>query len=79
MGKKTGARKGHLGARHEFFTPDEELKFFLGLCSCGCQEIYKHQYFEIPTILVKVLHIILYRGKCSNCGKVCKGKAPRAC
>lgn len=82
-GKKTGARKGHPGARQKFVTPDEELKFFPGPCSCGCQEIenlepcYKHQYFEIPTILVKVLHIILYRGTCSNCGKVCKGKAPR--
>ena len=82
-GKKRGARKGHPGARQKFVTPDEELKFFPGPCSCGCQEIknlepfYKHQYFEIPTILVKVLHIILYRGTCSNCGKVCKGKAPR--
>ena len=71
-GKKTGARKGHPGARQKFVTPDEELKFFPGPCSCGCQEIenlepcYKHQYFEIPTILVKVLHIILYRGTCSN-------------
>ena len=82
-GKNTGARKGHPGARQRFVTPDEELKFFPGPCSCGCQEIenlepcYKHQYFEIPTILVKVLHIILYRGTCSNCGKVCKGEAPR--
>ena len=23
------------------------------------------------------MHIILYRGTCSNCGKVCKGEAPR--
>ena len=81
--KKTGARKGHLGASQKIVTPDEELKFFPGPCSCGCHEIgnlepyYKHQYFEIPTILVKVSHIILYRGRCSNCGKVCKGKAPR--
>ena len=82
-GKKTCARKGHPGARQKFVIPDEELNFFPGPCSCGCQEIenlepfYRHQYFEIPTILVKVLRIILYRGRCSNCGKVCKGKAPR--
>ena len=82
-GKKTGARKGHTGARQEFVTPDEELKFFPGPCSCGCHEIgnlepfYRQQYFEIPTILVKVSHIILYRGSCSNWGKVCKGKVPQ--
>ena len=82
-GKKTGGRKGHPGARQKLVTPDEELEFFPGPCSCGCQDIenlepyYRHQYFEIPTILLKVLHIILYRGTCSNCGKVCKGKAPR--
>ena len=28
--KKIGARKGHPGARQEFITPDEELKFFPG-------------------------------------------------
>ena len=81
-GNKRGARKGHPGAWQKFVTPDEELKFFPGPCSCGCQEIetlepfYRQQYFEIPTILVNVLHIILYRGTCSNCGKACKGKAP---
>ena len=41
------------------------------------EPFYRQQYFDIPTILVKVLHIILYRGTCRNCGKVCKVKASR--
>ena len=81
--KKAGARKGDLGPVRSLSLPMRSRSFKFFPCSCGCQEIenlepfYRHQYFEIPTILVKVLHIILYRGTCSNCGKVCKGKAPR--
>ena len=80
--KKRGTRKGHPEASQKCVIPDEEQKFFRGPCSSGCQEIenlepfYRQQYFEIPTILVKVLHIILYRGTCSNCGKTCNGKGP---
>jgi transposase len=37
---------------------------------------YTHQHIELPEILMLVIHFILYKGRCTRCGKVNKGYVP---
>lgn len=44
-----------------------------GQCSCGCKEFKNlrplHQNFELPKIVLHVIHFILFKGRCAKCGK----------
>ena len=56
-GKKTGARKGHPGARQKFVTPDEELKFFPGPCSSVA--VRKLRIWSLATS-ISILRFLLF-------------------
>jgi transposase len=72
------------GARQQYLQPTEVQELFPERCSCGCADYeepepcYTHQVIELPEIELSVLHIILHRGKCSNCGKTVKAHVPFA-
>jgi transposase len=79
--KKARKRKG---SRQQCLRPTEVLEHFPEPCSCGCAELgesepyYIHQVIELPKIELSVRHIILYRGRCSGCGKTVKAHIPFA-
>lgn len=80
---KPGGRKGHKGHRQELISPTEVKNVHPGSCSCGCSKFkdlepyYTHQHLELPTIVMKVIHFVLFRGKCTDCGKIGKGYVPK--
>ena len=77
--KKARKRKG---TRQQCLRPTEVLERFPEPCSCGCADhgepepYYIHQVIELPEIELSVSHIILYRGRCSDCGKTVKAHIP---
>jgi transposase len=79
---KAGAKKGHKGARQQMLEPTERKELFPERCSCGSREFrnhepyYTHQRIELPEVAPEVTHFILYRGKCSCCGKVSRALVP---
>jgi transposase len=72
------------GARQQLLPPTEIQKYFPDRCSCGCTDhenlepYYTHQVVELPEIVLCVLHVILYRGRCACCGKAVKAHIPFA-
>jgi transposase len=72
------------GIRQQYLQPTEIQKLFPEQCSCGCADYeqsvpyYTHQIIELPEIELSVLHLVLHRGKCSNCGKTVKAHIPPA-
>jgi len=81
--KKPGAKKGHKGYRQNMLEPTEVRVIHPEGCSCGnatfhdLADYYTHQVIELPEIKMNVTHFVLQKGKCSHCGKVCKGVIPR--
>ncbi|HSV85156.1 MAG TPA: IS66 family transposase [Levilinea sp.] len=81
--KKSGGRKGHKGHRQELITPTRTELIHPGPCTCGCQTFtavrpyHTHQHIELPEIAMTVIHFVLHRGKCANCGKTGKGYTPK--
>src|SRR5271169_2363698 len=79
---KARSRKGHKGHRQQMLDPTETREVRPKRCSCGCdrffglERYYTHQHIEFPEIIMKVIHFILYKGKCCACGKVSKGHVP---
>jgi transposase len=79
--KKARKRKG---SRQQCLRPTEVVEQFPEPCSCGCARLeepepyYIHQVIELPEIELSVRHIILYRGRCSDCGKTVKAHVPFA-
>jgi len=80
--RKPGGRKGHKGYRQQLMPPTKTVTLNPGPCSCGCrtftdrQPYYTHQHIELPEIVMTVIHFILYKGKCTVCGKIGKGYVP---
>jgi len=80
---KSGGRKGHKGHRQQLIPPTKTENVHPGPCTCGCRTFTElrpyrtHQYIELPEIAMTVIHFILYRGKCSKCGKTGKGHTPK--
>jgi transposase len=78
----TKKERKHRGARQQLMPPTETQKYLPGRCSCGCADYeepepyYTHQVIELPEIVLSVLHVILYRGRCSGCGKIVKAHIP---
>ena len=77
--KKERKRRGF---RQQLLPPTETQKLLPERCSCGCtdyenlEQYYTHQIIELPEIVLSVLHVILYRGRCSDCGKTVKAHIP---
>ena len=72
------------GVRQQLLPPTETQKHLPERCSCGCSDYenlepyYTHQIIELPEIVLSVLHVILYKGRCSGCGKTGKAHIPLA-
>jgi transposase len=70
--------------RQQLLPPTEIQKHLPEHCSCGCTEYdglksyYTHQIIELPEIVLSVLHVILYEGRCPGCGKTGKARIPFA-
>ena len=79
---KPGAKKGHKGYRQQLLEPTETKPLHPDKCSCGNREFveaepyYTHQYIELPEMCMKVTHFVLYREKCSCCGKINRAFIP---
>jgi transposase len=77
--KKERKRRGF---RQQLLPPTETQKHLPERCSCGCTDYenlepyYTHQIIELPEIVLSVLHVILYKGRCSGCGKTGKAHIP---
>src|SRR5208337_1604098 len=79
---KFKSRKRRKGYRQQTLDPTETRDVYPEPCSCGCERFddlkpyYTHQHIEILEIIKKVIHFVLYSGRCSKCGKVNKGHVP---
>lgn len=74
-------RKGY---RQQCVRPTEISEILPEGCACGSNRLedpepyYIHQHIELPVIQPNVEHIILYRGRCTSCGKISKAVIPYA-
>lgn len=83
--RKKGAQKGHKGHKLQLLEPTQQQEILPEKCECGCSTIiadslepyYTQQVIELPEIQMDVLHLILNKGKCQNCGKLIKAKVPK--
>ena len=83
--RKKGAQKGHKGHKQQLLEPTQQQEILPEKCECGCSTIiadslqpyYTQQVIELPEIKMDVLHLILNKGKCQNCGKIVKAKVPK--
>ena len=80
---RAGAKKGHKGHRQVLLEPTKTEELKPQVCSCGCtdflnlQPYYTHQQIELPEIKLDVLHLILHKGQCAQCGKLTKAILPQ--
>lgn len=80
---KKAKQPGRKGRRQKLMPPTETREIMPGPCTCGCHTFinqkpyYTHQHIELPEIIMTVIHFVLYKGKCSACGKVGKGYIPQ--
>jgi transposase len=83
--RKKGAQKGHKGHKQQLLEPTQQKEILPEGCECGCSAIianslqpyYTQQVIELPDIKMDVLHLILNKGKCHNCGRIVKAKVPK--
>jgi transposase len=83
--RKKGAQKGHKGHRQQLLEPTQQQEILPEKCECGCSVIiagslepyYTQQVIDLPEIQMDILHLILNKGKCQNCGKIVKAKVPK--
>jgi transposase len=86
-GEKTGrpgAKHGHKGCRQALVEPTEKKELKPETCSsCGCSAFgdlthyYTHQWIELPPIRPDIVHFILYKGRCTCCGKMNRAVVPQ--
>jgi transposase len=82
---KKGAQNEHKGHKQELLEPTQQQNILPGKGDCGCSTIiadslqpyYTHQVIELPKVKMVILHFILNKGKCRNCGKIIKAKVPK--
>ena len=82
--RKKGAQKGHKGHRQEMLPPTEQKLIVPEKCSCGNTELvagkmepfHTHQQIELPEIKMDVIHYILHKCRCPECGKMVKAQIP---
>ncbi len=82
--RKRGGQKGHKGHRQKLLPPTIIIKILPASCPCGCTDFtgqemelfYTHQVFELPEIQMDVLHFLLHKSICPNCGKFVHSNVP---
>jgi transposase len=80
---KVGAKVGHKGHRQNLMEPINIIPIHPDECHCGCRKIinqkpfYTHQKIELPEIRMDVIHFILHKGECVDCGKIVKATIPK--
>jgi len=80
--KNAEPRKKRKGIRQQCLRPTAVTELHPGPCECGCADLidpepyYVHQHIEIPEPRLDVEHIILYRGRCAQCGRMVKALVP---
>ena len=73
--RKRGGQKGHSGHRQQLLDPTETVALKPSVCSCGSRQFrhikafFTHQQIELPEIELEVTHYVLYKGRCSSCGR----------
>ena len=82
--RKRGAQKGHKGHQQQMLKPTDVIPLKPERCSCGCchfdengmEPFFTHQQIELPKINMDVIHYILHKGRCLDCGKTVKAALP---
>ena len=82
--RKKGAQKGHKGHQQEMLKPTEQKPVIPERCPFGNQhfdsekmELYHtHQQIELPEIKMDVIHYLLHKCPCPECGKTVKAQLP---
>ena len=80
--KKGEPRKRRNGVRQQCLRPTEVTEIQPRPCKCGCSDLidsepyYIHQHIEMPEPSLYVEHIVLYRGRCFQCGRMVKALVP---
>ena len=85
--RKRGAQKGHQGHRQEMLPPTEQKPVFPERCICGNQQLasekmkayHTHQQIELPKIKMDIIHYVLHKCRCPQCGKTVKAQVPAEC
>jgi len=85
--RKRGAQKGHKGYQQQMIEPTETKMILPSFCHCGrydfdpktVEPYYTHQYIELPEIKMDVIHYVLHKCQCLNCGKTVKARLPGDC
>ena len=78
--KPAGNRRGYGRKRLE---PTKIHHVMPGTCECGStkhgepEAYYTHQVVELPEIKLTVEDYVLYKARCSECGKMVKGEIPQ--
>jgi len=79
---KPGGKIGHKGHQQQILAPTEVVPIVPETCTCGSSDFgepdkfYTHQYIELPKIEMDVIHLELYKAKCTCCGKTNKAALP---
>jgi transposase len=85
--RKKGAQKGHKGHQQEMLKSTEQKPILPECCPCGNLHLdsekmelyYTHQQIELPEIKMDVIHYLLHKCQCSECGKTVKAQLPSEC
>lgn len=83
--RKKGGQKGHKGHKQELLEPTRVKDLKPEACPCGnhhlptkqMEPFYTHQVIELPQIETDIIHLVLYRTTCPDCGRVVKARLPR--
>jgi len=79
---KPGAKPGHQGFGQDLIMPSKSIALHPTKCACGCEQFispehyYTHQYIELPEIKIEVIHFLLFREKCKECGALNNASIP---
>jgi transposase len=84
--QKKGGQKGHKAHHQQMLAPGETVSVKPQRCSCGHGDFtqqpmtpfYTHQHIELPRINMDIVHWVLQKCSCPNCGKTVKATLPPA-
>lgn len=74
-----------MGHQQTLLPATHEVNIMPTQCPCGCtrfndktfKPFYTHQVIELSPIEMDVVHSILHKGSCPNCGLILKAEIPR--
>ena len=85
--RKRGGQKGHKGHKQEMLEPKKQIPIIPENCPCGNHHLdleemeayYTHQQIELPEIEIDVIHYVLHKCQCPQCGETVKAQLPNEC